>query len=178
MKRLITICAVVVLVAAFGSTAKAENPAEWTFSLVTHGEDEIWNSLTQVDTGYPQYDYDWSLTHVEGTDPWPANEIDGIWYDAWYDMPDEDKSGYGTALGLPFDILHIPEDPPEMFMDVYVYVDDEGRGHISVTDITFDQGITGFRFTGDVTVTAVPEPATLSLLGLGALSLIRRRKNS
>ena len=59
------------LVAAFGSRAKADNPAEWTFYLETlrlpgtnQGEDTYWDSPTNVDTGYPEYE--WTLEVTQG----------------------------------------------------------------------------------------------------------------
>ncbi|MCP4593031.1 MAG: PEP-CTERM sorting domain-containing protein, partial [bacterium] len=49
------------------------------------------------------------------------------------------------------------------------------------TDIQFDTGSVGGAYTGDVSILSspfkvVPEPASLVLLSLGGLGLIRRRR--
>jgi len=177
-KRLITICVSVVLAATLASTAKAENPANWTFSLETYGGDASWDSTTNVDTGYPQYDYTWQMDYADV-------QMVGIgWYDILGYIPVDEKSGSGTASGLPFDILNEhDEEPGVIAYDIHAYVDTSGFGHISLTNIDFgsvgDYPVEGFRLGGEATVTGVvPEPATIALLGLGSLSLIRRKRRA
>jgi hypothetical protein len=58
-------------------------------------------------------------------------------------------------------------------------VDAAGNGQFTISNVVFGSllgnPITGFRGTGETTVT--PEPATLSLLALGGLgALLRRRR--
>ena len=165
-----------VLVATLGSTAKAVwvNPAEWDFYLETEGEDVSWDSLTNVRTDYPQYDYNW---HTDYTELY----VQGTWYSGDVD------SGSGTASGLPFVISDEDVGEPGVFTaHVHIDVDAEGYGHISMTNVVLGaielggvlQEVEAFRCGGNVTVTAVPEPATVALLGLGSLVLIRRKRRT
>ena len=184
MKSSVVILVTLSLLIMSASTAKAVcvNPAEWHFSLVTYGPNDCWNSSTCVEPGYPEYDYEWELTHEGG--PWPAVQVVGQWFDIWNDIDPGDKSGSGTFFGeLPTEdrlIIHI--DYPEIEADFYATIDSEGYGHISIRNVDFGLAegypVTGARFTGNVTVTAVPEPATIVLLGMGVLITFTRRKRS
>jgi len=173
MKKLITICALVTLAAAFGSTAKADNPVSWDFSLVTSGEDVATfpTPNINIDVGYPQYDYTWVLSTrnvwVSGT--------------TWVDIDMPDSGSDHVDGGIPFVdelILHI--DCPGITADFCLTVNTGGYGWISLENITFSQHPLGEAtrawLEGNVTVTAVPEPATVCLLGLGGLSLLCRRR--
>jgi len=176
MKKFRMICALVTLTAAFGSTAKADNPVTWHFSLVTYGQDVDWYSNTNIDPGYPQYNYVWELTAADlvvgGTRP----------VDIYPDMPPGDKSGSGSVGGIPFVdelILHI--DYQEITADFYVTVNTGGFGEVSMRNITLGThspygAVTRACFEGDITITAVPEPATIALLALGGLALLRKRR--
>jgi hypothetical protein len=181
MKRLILICLLVVSMAAIAPTAKAVgvNPAAWSFSLETEtsGGNASWTSPTNVVTGYPQYEYNWQLTYAD-------LKITGIgWYDIMSYIPGGDKSGSGTESGLPFAVLNL-EDVGQTgtftVASVLAGVDAAGYGYANMTDVVLglynDYGITGFRCGGNATVTAIPEPATIALLGLGSLTLLRRKR--
>jgi len=186
MKKLIMICALVTLMSAFGSTAKADNPANWYWSLETHGTRDDDGPLSPpVDLGYSVYNYEGQLTHVEGDDPWPALEVaNTIWVDIWDWIPDDEKSGSGSHDGwFPFIdelILHI--EHPEITADFLFSVDAGGYGTISIANITFGQveyeghyyDVTGARFQGDVTIT--PEPTTFVLLGTAGLWILTRKR--
>ena len=168
MKNLIMICALVMLLAAFGSTAKAENPLNTSFDVLTFGPPAFWDSATNVDTGYPQYDYTWQTNYEDLL-------IDGDWY------PRDLESDSGTAYGLPFDILNeLDEEPGIIAYDIHAYVGTLGFGHISLTNIVFGSvgghPVEGLRLGGEATVEGVPEPATLSFLALGSLALLRKRR--
>jgi len=173
MKKLITICALVTLAAAFGSTAKADNPVSWDFSLETSGEDVATSPTLNIniDVGYPRYDYTWVLSTskvwVSGT--------------AWRDIDITSGGSDHVDGGIPFVdelILHI--DCPGITADFCLTVNTGGYGWISLENITFSQHPLGEAtrawLEGNVTVTAVPEPATIALLALGGLALLRKRR--
>jgi len=170
-----------VLVAAFGSAAKAVpvNPAEWIIKLATDGEDVSWKSTDHIDTDYLQYDYEWQ---------WELTAAK-LRYNSWFYVlgyvPAADKGSSGTDYELPFVILDQDVGEPGVFTaHVTAGVDIDGYGYVSMTDITLGSfllsdvvyDVTGAWFEVDATVTAVPEPATLSLLVLGSLLLVRKRR--
>jgi hypothetical protein len=182
MQKLRIVCMLAALAVTFGSIAKAVcvNPAEWHFSLVTYGSDECWNSSVCVEPDWPEYNYIWQLTHETG--PWPAIQVMGSWYDIWDVIDPSDKSGAGAVGQLPVVdelIKHI--DYPEIEADFYVSVDEDGYGQICIRNVVFGSAsgysVTGARFQGDVTITGVPEPATIMLFGMtGILILTRKNK--
>jgi len=175
MKKLITICALVTLAAAFGSTARADNLVSWDFSLETSGEDVV-TPLTptniNIDVGYPRYDYTWVLS------------TSNVWVSGtgWLDIDMPSGGSDHVDGGVPFVdelILHI--DSPGITADFYLTVDSGGFGTVSMENITLGTyppygEATRAWLEGNVTVTAVPEPATVCLLGLGGLSLLCRRR--
>jgi len=178
MKKLITICLLVVLMAVLAPTAKAvaENPAEWSFSLETYEGDVSWISSTNVITGYPQYEYSWQLDYAD-------LQVFGSWYSILGYVDVDEYSGSGTESGLPFIVLDDDLGEEGAFTaHVLAGVDEDGYGYANMTNVVFGSfegyGVTGFRCGGDATVTGVPEPATICLLGLGALSLISRKKRT
>jgi len=178
------VCALVVLVAAFGSPAKAVpvNPADWEFTLITDGNDVSWTSPTHVDTDYLQYDYEWQ---------WELTDAK-LRYNSWFYVlgyiSAADKGSSGANDELPFVILDRDVGEPGVFTaHVTAGVDENGWGRISATNVWFGQiedplnpgnyyDVTGAWFKGDATITAVPEPAALSLLALGSLPLLRKHR--
>ena len=156
------------------------NPVDWHFSLTTYGSRDDWLAPTLVEPGWPAYDYEWQLTHEVG--PWPAVQIVGMWYDMWDLIPDPEKSGFGTLGPLPwYDELILHIEYPGITADFLVSADLNGNAQISIDNIIFGSvegyEVTGARFQGNVTVTGVvPEPATVALLVLGSLILLRKRK--
>ncbi|MDD5063784.1 MAG: PEP-CTERM sorting domain-containing protein [Phycisphaerae bacterium] len=178
MKLLILICLLVATVAVPASTARAAgagiNPAVWNFALESPAGDASWTSATNVVTGWPQYDYSWALSYADA-------QVGGGWYDVLGYIPESDKSGSGTEYALPFVVLDINLGEPGIFTaHVLAGVDAGGYGYANITDVTLGQvggyDVTGFRCGGTATVTAVPEPATMAILGLGGLLIGRNRK--
>ena len=187
MKKLIMICALVTLAAAFGSTAKAENPVSWDFDLTIVrlqgvqgiGADDFWYSNTNIDPGYPRYNVSWQFTTVEML-------VSGTWIDMLDDIPAVDRSGSIPPIdGIPFVgelILHIEWLPQISAADFRLTVDTGGFGRVSMEQITLGSHpdpsgtVQQVYLEGNVTLTAVPEPATIALLALGGLALLRKRR--
>lgn len=168
MKRLILIYLLVVSMAALVPTAKADNPVYWSFHLETYGERNNDGPLSPpIDTGYPQYEYNWVITDAQV-----------MIMDVWYSVPTS-LNGSGIWGTIPFtDELIYQHSSPEASFDILASIDSSGYGTISIDNITLGSAmgnpITGLGCDGNITV--IPEPATICLLGLGALSLVRRRK--
>lgn len=184
MKKLIMICA---LMALFGSTAKADNPASWDFDLTIYrlpgasgiGAPDAWHSNTNIDPGYPRYNVSWQFTTVE------IQVIGNPTIDILDDIPAVDRSGSLPPIdGIPFVdelILHIEWLPQISAADFYLTVDTGGFGTISMEQITLGShpdpsgNVQQVYLEGNVEITAVPEPATIALLALGGLALMRNR---
>lgn len=191
MKKLIMVFTLMTLMAVLGSTAEAVtvNPAAWNFYLESlDASDDDWTSTTNVpdDFSLYDYDYDWQLTQaqirVEG-DGVPLQWLSILGLIA-------DTNGFGTEEELPFDIfspsvgaLHIEVDGTTA--DIYLGVSIGGYGEAYLDKVVFGQievgggkvaDVTGMRFGGDLNVTAVPEPATIVLLSLAGLVLLRKRR--
>lgn len=171
MKKLIMIFTLVVLAATFGSMAKADNPVTWDFSLESHSDRDDDGPLSPpIDTGWEKYDYSWVITDAQ-------IEVMGGWYPG---STDSGSGSFGPPNPIPFtDETVYQHLSTEIDFDVFASVNSNGYGTISIDNIIFGQvlgnPVTGIKFDGSVTVTGVPEPATVLLLGLGALALLKKR---
>jgi hypothetical protein len=172
MKKSRIICVLVVLVAALGSTAKAVpvNPIEWHFSVTTYGAPSSWFSNTNIIPTYPQYNYEWQLTKMEVN-------ISSFWNDVTSLIPLNEREGSGTFGQLPCeDEKFMRITISAVYADLLLDVDSQGYGKVRVDNISMI--VDGARFEGDVMVNGVPvpEPAVVSLLALGSLALLRKRR--
>lgn len=172
MKKSIVAIALATLSVLFNSTAIAES---WYLSV----DSNTWDS--PVVTGLPPYDYEWDLTQanllVEGGDFQEPTWIDLL---PW--IAEGDKGGSGSSTGLPivifhqFDPLHI--DLPGIIADIWLVVLSNGHGSGRLAEVTlgpFNGGgsvATDAEFGGNLTVTGIPEPVTILLLGLGGAALV------
>ncbi len=137
------------------------------------GEDTCWDSPTRVCTGDPEYE--WTLEVTQGD-----MRISGL---GWIPgVPPDGISGSGIEPGLPFGSCEWVEEPGVFAANICEGVDAFGCGYASMTDVTFGSisglDVTGFRMGGNVIVEGIPEPATVCLLGLGGLILLRRKRRA
>jgi hypothetical protein len=181
MKASSVICAFTLLLAGFTPAANAviENPADWDFLLETFREPGGWSSGswmsdTSVPTGFPQYEYTWQLTSAQY-----GIRTDGTV--AWFEFDNVDYGIHGPFVenGLAFfldPILIQQQDPPpdaSATILLGVITTGDGVGHITATCL--EPEVTAVRVQGYFTVAAIPEPATVFLLSLGTLVLLRKR---
>jgi hypothetical protein len=148
------------------------NPITWDYSLETSGARDDWDSTTDVVPTFAQYDYGWELTEAD------LEVAAGSWLSIIDVIAPEDKAVSGVIIGpLPaVDELIVHLEYPEITADIFVSIDAEGYGRISVDSVEVTPSATGARLIGNVTVTGVPEPATIVLLGLGSVVLLRKRR--
>ncbi|MCK5114793.1 MAG: PEP-CTERM sorting domain-containing protein [Phycisphaerae bacterium] len=187
MKRilfLVVLMGVSILVSASPVMAQAGVPVTWTFTELTvmNGQQFHWTSPTAVDPTFSRYDYVYNITKAEG--------YVGIWLDVTDMVPDGMDTGSGFHEGAPpFTIMSEAFDVTESGVTVQAFlnasVDENGFAHLDMTGnadgtggVTISGLASGLRMSGNVTVTPTPEPATMGLLGIGGLALIRRRRKT
>ncbi|HEX7009534.1 MAG TPA: PEP-CTERM sorting domain-containing protein [Phycisphaeraceae bacterium] len=161
--------------------AWADNPVNWSFLVETTGQDVTWTSPTNLDLGFPSHDYNYEITQLE-------LRVDrGILGEDWESflsfLDSGDRVGGGSFGPLPAILANEVLSEGELSANVTIGVDDTGQGFAKITNVQLGEAfgglfdITGIRIGGDVNITALPEPASLSLLAMGGLLLARRRRS-
>jgi len=142
--------------AMIGKLAFAENPAFWSISEGTNGEDVFWTSPTAVDVGFPRYGTTVEFTRVEAF----AGGI-GV------DVTDQIGATSGTAVteGLPVTLISdtLTDTTSGTTATVDIGIDPNGFGQASITDVTlgtivlilFPVDITRIEVDADLTVQGV-----------------------
>ncbi len=174
--------ALLVFFCLLSGTTVADNPVYWTFDVETHGEPVYWDSPTYIDSYYSQYDYVYQITELEV-------EVGIGFATTWIDVTDQlgdDATESDTYYGSPpVDLYneHFEDDTTGSSADVKIWIDENGYGHVSITNISLGSysglDIRGLHATGSLDATGVPEPITVfTFTGVGLVLMIRRRKFS
>lgn len=122
-------------------------------------EDEFWLGLEPVDGSGEWYRETATIYQPPEYPEGPALDLafsDGGFGDLWFYVYKE-KATIGSKEGVWFDVVYHCTSPDG---DVLINLYDEGGGTVE----------------DSILVHQIPEPATIALLGLGSLFLLRRRK--
>jgi hypothetical protein len=177
MKKLITICTVVgVIVAASSVPARATYIYTETIELYIYGVSQ---------------DIDWVHTYDHSADPVlsasltiVADDVDAGENDEVYftdSIGTEHFLGYLEQMDFytDWDYWPGPGNPPHPnAITETVFTLDPSWLDTTPVQVRIDRGNWGVEIeTSTLSVVQVPEPATICLLGLGALSLLRRKRS-
>ena len=144
----------VALVCMAGARANAKNPADWSFSVETSGEDVSWTSTTRVYQAFPAYDFVYDLNQVE------VDVVGTGWTD--YSSEFGSTTGEGASYeGLPMGLMSYNHDVNGLTASIQISIDGQGYAHLSVTNVVFGQwggqDIDGLRIGGTITVVGLKE---------------------
>ena len=145
----------------------AINPASWTTSLSTSGNDVFWTSPTNVDPDFNLYNWSYTITQVDVGWRWG---ILSNTYNALNDLGDN-VTDSGSTAGLPAVILNEMFELEGSGATVHLEINSQGYGQASISDVnlgtisvdvgffgTITANIESIDFTADATVTGIPGP--------------------
>ncbi|WP_432797085.1 PEP-CTERM sorting domain-containing protein [Poriferisphaera sp. WC338] len=173
MKRSVLIgCLAACGLALSATTVHAGTNESWNISLTTTGNDVTWTSPTAIDLGFPQYDISYNITKVE-------TQIFGTWGDITSQLDPNTLSGNTIENSLPATLYDNTVNEAGSSATILFQINAAGHGFASITSVSLGFPVTGVRVTGTIDAAAIPEPAMLSMIGLGGLlTLARRNKNT
>ena len=137
----------------FSRQSCADNPAFWSISEGTNGEDVFWTSPTAVDVGFPRYGATVEFTRIEAFVGLLGVDVTGLL---------EETSGTAVDEGLPVTLINETLADPNSgnSATVEIVIDPNGFGQTSITDVTLGTveifgipfNITRIEVDADVTV--------------------------
>jgi hypothetical protein len=181
MKKLYVILAAGVVMLLSARTA---NAVIWDFNLPVPNTNNVFGPQLgpAFDAGFPQYDYNWQLTTVNVSIDTGAGGI--ITQSILADIsPNNGSDSSSTTSFVIANANPVAIALDELTANFYLTVVN-GFGYAKIKNIQFGTvpsgsetfPIVGAQFIGQLTVTPVPEPATVLLLGSGTLVLLRKRR--
>jgi len=136
----------------FGDILYAVNPAMWTFSEATSGEDVEWTSPVPVENYFPRYVSSYEITRIEAFTGFGSSDITDQF---------DDLSGMQVSDSLPTTLYDesFDEATTGSSATVLIFIDGDGFGQSSITDVVlgsfFSVPITSIEVDGTVTVEGV-----------------------
>ena len=139
----------------FSRQSCADNPAFWSISEGTNGEDVFWTSPTAVDVGFPRYGATVEFTRVEAF-------IGSIGVDVTDQLGE--TSGTVVTEGLPVTLINetLADPTSGTTATVDIGIDPNGFGQTSITDVTLGTIVILIPFN----ITRIEVDANVTVLGL------------
>ncbi len=155
LSSLITIVAFVVG-SYFGIPLHAENPAFWSLSEGTNGEDIFWTSPTTVDVGYPRYRTNYEITRIEAF-------AGGIGVDVTDQLGE--TTGTEVIAGLPVSLIDetVTDPTSGTSATIDLSINSSGHGQFAITDVTL--GTIAFLFF-PIQITRIEIDSNISVEGV------------
>lgn len=116
-------------IATLQMKSQADNPASWSVSEGTEGEDVFWTSPSAVDVGFPRYGTSFEITRVEAFTFLGGTDVTGQL---------EALSGTAVSESLPVTLISdaFTDSTTGTSATVNVGIDSSGFGQVAITDVT------------------------------------------
>lgn len=119
----------IAIVPSVPQAAQAFNPAQWSLSISTSGNDVFWTSPSAVDLGLPRYLASYEITRVEAFTAFGGTDVTSQL---------DETSGSGSFDFLPATLVNdsLSEPTTGTAATINVGIDASGFGQASITDVT------------------------------------------